>query len=43
MSMDGDVGLKPDSGNVPDFIIPSLVVFFCAQDSFIDGIKKLAV
>ena len=40
MSMDGDVGFQWNRILAMSLIsiIPSLVVFFCAQDSFIDGI-----
>ena len=40
MSMDGDVGFQWNRILAMSLIsiIPSLIVFFCAQDSFIDGI-----
>lgn len=41
MSMDGDVGFQWNRILAMSLIsvIPSLIVFFCAQDSFIDGIS----
>ena len=40
MSMDGDVGFQWNRILAMSLIsiVPSLIVFFCAQDSFIDGI-----
>ena len=40
MSMDGDVGFQWNRILAMSLIsiIPSLIVFFCAQDAFIDGI-----